>query len=192
MKDIIKMVVVLTCICGVAGISLAYLKTGTAATIEKQVLINVQGPAIAAVLGDIDNDPIADRKKLDLPDGSGQVTVFPGKKGGQLVAVALENYGGGFGGDVGVMVGFNTSLNILTGVSMTTMSETPGIGTRVKERSFTKQFKKHQSAGIELDSNGGDIVAVSGATISSTGSVVAVQNAVKAYDSLKDQITGSF
>ncbi len=192
MKDIIKMVVVLTCICGVAGISLAFLKTGTAATIEKQVLVNVQGPAIAAVLGDIDNDPIADRKKLDLPDGSGQVTVFPGKKGGQLIAVALENYGGGFGGDVGVMVGFNTSSNILTGVSMTTMSETPGIGTRVKERGFTKQFKKHQLAGIELDSNGGDIIAVSGATISSTGSVVAVQNAVKAYDSLKDQITGSF
>jgi len=192
MKDIIKMVVVLTCICGVAGISLAYLKTGTAATIEKQVLVNVQGPAIAAVLGDIDNDPIADRKKLDLPDGSGQVTVFPGKKGGQLIAVALENYGVGFGGDVGVMVGFNTSLNILTSVSMTTMSETPGVGTRVKERGFTKQFKKHQLAGIGLDSSGGDIIAVSGATISSTGSVVAVQNAVKAYDSLKDQITESF
>ena len=186
------MVVVLTCICGLAGISLAYLKTGTAATIENQVLVNVQGPAIGVVLGDIDNDPIADRKKFDLPDGSGQVTVFPGKKGGQLVAVALENYGGGFGGDVGVMVGFNTSQNILTSVSMTTMSETPGIGTRIKERGFTKQFKKHSLAGIEFDNKGGDIAALSGATYSSIGAVVAVQNAAKAYDSLKDQIIVSF
>lgn len=186
------MVVVLTCICGIAGISLAYLKAGTAATIENQVLVNVQGPAISIVLEGVDNDPIADRKKFDLPDGSGQVTVFPGKKGGQLVAVALENYGSGFGGDIGVMVGFDISQDILTNISMTTMSETPGVGTRIKEKGFTKQFKKHQTAGIELDSKGGDIAAVSGATLSSIGSVVAVQNAVKVYFSLKDQIMGAF
>ncbi len=191
MKDIIKMVVVLTAICGVAGISLAYLKVGTAETIEKQVLINVQKPAIDSVLAGADNDPIADRKKFDREDGT-QLTVFPGKKGGKLVSVALENAGGGFGGPLGVMIGIDTAQDILTGICMTTMAETPGVGTRVKEKGFTKQFKKHQIAGIALNNKGGDIIAVSGASVSSGASVVAVQNAVKEYQAMKDQIVGSF
>ena len=191
MKEIIKMVVVLTIICLIAGVSLAALKVSTAETIEKQVLVNVQKPAIDTVLVGIDNDPIADRKKFDRADGS-KFTVFPGKKGGKLVAVAMENFGVGFAGDVGVMVGFDASGDILTGISMTTMSETPGVGTRVKEKGFTKQFKKHQNAGINLNNKGGDIAAVSGATFSSTGSVVAVQNAVKDFESMKDQILAAF
>jgi len=192
MREIIKMIVVLSCICGVAGAALAFLKEGTVVKIEEQVLTFVQGPAIKKVFTDYDNDPILDRKKFDLPGTDAQVTVFPYMKGGKLVAVALEDFGGGFGDDIGVMVGFEPAGDKLIGIGMTTMKETPGVGTRVAEPGFTKQFKGHAAAGVELDSKGGDIAGISGATFSSIGSVIAVQNAVKKYSALKEKIQGAW
>ncbi|MDY7000982.1 MAG: FMN-binding protein [Thermodesulfobacteriota bacterium] len=192
MREIIKMIVVLSCICGVAGAALAFLKDGTVVKIEEQVLTFVQGPAIKKVFTDYDNDPIMDRKKFDIPGSDAKVTVFPYMKGGKLVAVAMEDFGGGFGDDIGVMVGFDAAGDKLVGIGITTSKETPGVGTRVAEPGFTKQFKGHATAGVELSSKGGDISGVSGATFSSIGSVIAVQNAVKKYDALKQEIQGAW
>ena len=93
MLAIIRMIVVLSSICGLSGFALSYLKISTAPRIEEQVLTYVQGPAILKVFADIDNSPIAERKTFTL-DGA-KVTVFPGKKDGKLVAVALEHFGKG-------------------------------------------------------------------------------------------------
>ena len=175
MLAIIRMIVVLSSICGLSGFALSYLKISTAPRIEEQVLTYVQGPAILKVFADIDNSPIAERKTFTL-DGA-KVTVFPGKKDGKLVAVALEHFGKGFGGDVGVMVGYG----------ITTMKETPGLGTRVADPAFTGQFTG-KPADARLKSQGGDIDAVSGATISSTGVVTALGNAAKVYAALKPEI----
>ena len=132
MLAIIRMIVVLSSICGLSGFALSYLKISTAPRIEEQVLTYVQGPAILRVFANIDNSPIAERKTFTL-DGA-KVTVFPGKKDGKLVAVALEHFGKGFGGDVGVMVGYDVNRDTLTGIGITTMKETPGLGTRWRTR----------------------------------------------------------
>ena len=171
MLAIIRMIVVLASICGLSGFALSYLKISTAPRIEEQVLTYVQGPAILKVFADIDNSPIAERKTFTL-DGA-KVTVFPGKKG--------------FGGDVGVMVGYDVNRDTLTGIGITTMKETPGLGTRVADPAFTGQFTG-KPAGARLKSQGGDIDAVSGATISSTGVVTALGNAAKVYAALKPEI----
>ena len=200
MLAIIRMIVVLSSICGLSGFALSYLKISTAPRIEEQVLTYVQGPAILKVFADIDNSPIAERKTFTL-DGA-KVTVFPGtrpkgktnlgcifpgKKDGKLVAVALEHFGKGFGGDVGVMVGYDVNRDTLTGIGITTMKETPGLGTRVADPAFPGQFTG-KPADARLKSQGGDIDAVSGATISSTGVVTALGNAAKVYAALKPEI----
>lgn len=186
MRDIIKMIVVLSGICGIAGFALSYLKMSTAPRIEEQVMTYVQGPAILKVFTDIDNSPIADRRKFTLPDGK-QVTVFPGRKAGKLIGVAIEDFGKGFGGDVGIMVGFDVSRDTLVGIGVTTMKETPGLGTLIAEPSFTEQFMG-KPIDSKLKSQGGPIDAVSGATISSTGAVTALGNAAKVYTQLKPEI----
>lgn len=186
MLALIKMVVVLGTICGLSGFALSYLKITTAPRIEEQVLTYVQGPAILKVFPDIDNSPIAERKRFTLPDGR-KVTVFPGRKGGKLVGVALEDFGKGFGGDVGVMIGFDVNRDTLTGIGITTMKETPGLGTRVAEPSFTGQFHGKPLT-AKLKSQGGEIDAVSGATISSSGVIAALGNAAKVYAALKPNI----
>lgn len=191
MREIIKMIVVLSTICGLSGLCLAYLKDITAKPIEEQVLTYVQGPAIKQVLVGMDNDPLTDRKKFTNPVNGKQINVFPAMKGGKLVAIALEDFGGGFGGDIGVIVGFNVDNDTLTGIGVTTMKETPGLGTRTAEPSFTKQFSK-QPLKIDVKSKGGQIDALSGATISSIGVVTAVQNAAKVYQAIKSEVTSTW
>jgi electron transport complex protein RnfG len=75
-------------------------------------------------------------------------------------------------------------------IGITTHSETPGVGSRVKtDPSFRRQFK-----GISVDSafkikaEGGDIDAVSGATVSSKGVAGTVMESVEIYKRLKKEI----
>ncbi|MEG1610176.1 MAG: FMN-binding protein [Bilophila sp.] len=186
MGSIFKMIAVLSGICALAGFALSYLKISTAPRIEEQVLTYVQEPAILKVFTDIDNSPIAERQKFKLPDGR-TVTVFPGRKEGVLVGVAIEDFGKGFGGDIGVMAGFDVKRDTLIGIGITTMKETPGMGTRVAEPSFTSQFPG-KPLDARLKAQGGDIDAVSGATVSSVGVGVALGSAAKTYAALKTEI----
>lgn len=185
MREILSMIIVLSAICTASGLSLAYLKQTTEPIIEAQVLTYVQGPAIANVYPAAENNPINDRQSFEL-EGR-KIMIFPYKQGGKLQGVALEASGGGYGGDIGVMVGFNMTNDSLLGISVTQMKETPGLGTKIAESKFSGQFKG-SSFNVDLKSKGGNIDAVSGATISSTGAVTAVQAAVKDFEALKSQI----
>ncbi|CCH47826.1 RnfABCDGE type electron transport complex subunit G [Pseudodesulfovibrio piezophilus] len=186
MKEMMKMMLVLSLICGFAGISLAALKEITSPVIEEQVLTFVQAPAIEYVLKSHDNDPIKDRKKYSL--NTRVVTVFPGIKNGILESIAFETSGKGYGGNIGVMVGFDISTQTLSGIGITTLKETPGLGSRVAEHGYTTQFRGHPIQSIALKKNGGDIDAVAGATISSTGTVAAVQDAISLFMQLKTEL----
>jgi Na+-translocating ferredoxin:NAD+ oxidoreductase subunit G len=188
-KDIIKLVVVLGCICVASGLTLGAVNQVTKKPIELQILNNIQGPALASVLGAFDqleNNPIEDSFKL--PSGTDKRgkeifrTVFPAKKNGRLYAVALEGTGKGFDGSIGVMVGINPQDDTLTGVGITEQSETPGIGSKIKEPVFTEQFRgKTLNDPTSVD-------GISGATYSTRGTFEAVNNAVEFFKQHKDEI----
>ncbi|WP_018123297.1 RnfABCDGE type electron transport complex subunit G [Desulfovibrio oxyclinae] len=182
MREILHMLVVLSLICATSGAVLVNLKKATKPQIEQQVLTYVQGPALLSVLDDRDNDPIADRKNV------GDVTVFPAKKDGKLVGVALEAFAPGYSGDIGVMVGFSVEQDELLGIGITTQTETPGLGTRIMKPSFTKQFQGHGLESMELASKDGDIDGISGATYSAAGTVDAVRKAIEVYEGIKPEI----
>ena len=186
MKEMLKMILVLSLICGLSGLTLATVRQATSQRIEEQVMTYVQGPALKQIFADCDNNPVKDRKTFDL--ASGPVTVFPAMKGGKLVGVAFETFGKGYGGPIGIMVGFSTDGDTLAGIGVTTLKETPGLGQRIVEPEFRNQFKGHTTKAVALSKAGGDISAVSGATISSTGTVAAVNDAIKTYQQIKDRI----
>lgn len=186
MGGMIRTVVVLTLFCSASGFFLSYLKDVTAPIIEEQLLVNVQGPAITTVFNNADNNPVSDRHVFTTADGR-EVVVFPCFVDKELVGVAMENFGKGYGGDVGVIVGFNIANDSLAGVGMTVLRETPGLGMRVREPAFSGQFKNAEFP-IALSSQGGSIDAVSGATISSSGVVEAVNKANAVYQELRPQI----
>ncbi|MEG6552189.1 RnfABCDGE type electron transport complex subunit G [Desulfocurvibacter africanus] len=182
MREIFYMLAVLSMICATSGAILVNLRQATREQIEQQVLTYVQGPALLSVLEFRDNDPIAERVKI------GGVNVFPAMKDGRLVGVALETFAPGYSGDIGVMVGIDVEKDALIGVGITTQTETPGLGTRIMEPTFTAQFKAHGLQSMNVKSKGGDIDAVSGATFSSVGTVDAVRKAIEIYQGLKPEI----
>jgi Na+-translocating ferredoxin:NAD+ oxidoreductase subunit G len=190
MREIISMIVVLSFITGVAGFALSSLKLSTASLIEAQVLTYVQAPALKSVFPATSNDPIAERQSFEL-DGQ-LIMVFPIKQDGRLTSVALEAFGSGYGGDIGVMVGINLENDLLEGIGVTTMSETPGLGTRIAEERFTRKFRGQNPSTVNLSSQGGRVDAVSGATVSSMGTILAVQRASAIYDKLKPEILQTF
>ena len=192
MREIIKMILVLSAICLVAGLLLGTVKQATLSRIEEQVLICVQGPALNNVLKHFDNNPIADRQQFKVGKTDTQVTVFPAISKGYLTGVAIEGFGKGYGGDIGVMVGFDLKKDELTGINITTMKETPGVGTSISKDDFTEQFFGHPVSNLALKSLKGDIDAVSGATFSSKGAVDAVQKSVEIYTTLKPEILRSW
>lgn len=186
MRELVKMVLVLSLIGTVSGYGLATLKQATRADIEEQVLTYVQGPALLGVLGEVENSPIQDRKKLTLENGS-EMMVFPGIRGGKLACLAYETFAPGYSGDIGVMVAFNVEADTVQAVGVTTQTETPGVGTRVFVPGFYDQFTDHPLQALDLKKDAGDIDAVSGATFSSVGMVNAVKKAAELYPGLKEK-----
>ncbi len=188
MREMIKMVVVLTILSFFSGGVLAYLRNSTQERIDNQVLEFVKGPAIRAIFEGAVNDPIADR--FTIKDGEVERTVFVGVFDGEPRAVAFETSGKGYGGDVGLMVGIDVEANKLMGVGVTTHAETPGMGAKAKsDPSFAAQYK-----GLALDQpiavtqDGGSISAISGATITSRAVSSAATDANKIYQKLQSQI----
>jgi electron transport complex protein RnfG len=110
-----------------------------------------------------------------------ELTVFPAKKGSETFAVALEGSGKGFHGEIGVMVGVSKEGTILD-IGITSHTETPGIGTRVTEATYTDRYRGLPATkGVTVD-------AVSGASYSSKGVVAAVNEAVELVEQFKKEI----
>ncbi len=188
MRDIIRMIVVLGVMSAVSGVVLAGVKSGTAAKIEYQQLKFVKGPAIKMILQGCSNDPIVDRFKIQ--DGEIEQSFYVGVFDGKANAVAYETFGKGFGGDVGIMVGVNIETDQLLGIGVTTHSETPGLGSRAKDDpSFGAQFKGMSiNKPFKVKPDGGQVDAVSGATVTSRGVCAGVTDSAGFYKKLKPQI----
>lgn len=192
MRDLIKMVVVLTVICGVSGLVLSYTNTATKTPREYQLLKYVQEPSIKAVLGVYDNDPVKDRIVITVgKDQKGkpvEKNIFPAKKGGKITGLAYSSVATGYHGPIDVMVGLDLSGK-LTGISIMSNTETPGLGARIVEPAFTKQFKGFTlTNNLNLTSKGGKIDSVSGATHSSEGVVEAVRKALELFPEVKKEV----
>lgn len=188
MREMIKMVVVLTILSSVSGGLLAAVRNGTKDKIENQQLQLVKGPAIRAILEGCSNDPVADRFKIT--DEATERSFFVGVFDGAAQTVAFETFGKGYGGDVGLMVAINLTDDTLVGAGVTTHSETPGLGAKSKtDPSFARQFKGISAvAPIKVTNDGGAINALSGATITSRAVCAAATEAGQIYQRLKPQI----
>ncbi|RLC11653.1 MAG: electron transporter RnfG, partial [Deltaproteobacteria bacterium] len=140
MREMIRMVVVLTVLSAFSGGLLAAVRNSTQDQIENQKLVFVKGPAIETILAGASNDPIVDRFKI--MDGDVERSFFVGKFDGKAETVAFECFGKGYGGDVGLMVGVSLKDDAVMGVSVTTHQETPGLGSKAKtDADFVAQFK---------------------------------------------------
>ncbi len=104
---------------------------------------------------------------------------------GSIVGYAFEIEAGGYGGPIKILVAIeNTTLAdddiILRGISIISNTETPGLGAKITEESFLEEFNGLNVNDVMLTDDGGEINAISGATISSSAVVDAIQKEIGA------------
>ena len=82
----------------------------------------------------------------------------------------------GFGGLIDMLVGVDTAGKV-TGVSIISMSETSGLGANAARGSFRSQYVG-KSGSVKLKKQGGEIDALTGATVTSTAVTKGVDTAL--------------
>lgn len=164
------MVLSLGIITVVAAAALAGVYTATKEPIA-QAKAEKQKSAIGQVLPDIqfNNNPADEAAEVTV-DGE-TVTVFPARQDGELVGMAVESHDtNGFSGLITVMYGFDPEGNI-TGFAVMQHAETPGLGSKMDEwfsnPAHTVIGLNANTANLTVSKDGGDVDAITAATISS-------------------------
>jgi len=97
----------------------------------------------------------------------------------EIIGYAFMAVANGYGGPIEILVTLESTLLyedeiIIHGISVVSHSETPGLGEKIVESSFSGQFTGINVDEVALSKDGGKIDAISGATISSSAVVKAV------------------
>lgn len=98
--------------------------------------------------------------------------------GGYVVEVTPS----GFGGEVDMMVGIGPDGKV-TGVSIVSMSETSGLGSNASKPEFRAQYVGKAEAALKKD--GGDVDALTGATVTSRAVTRGVNAALAAAEYMR-------
>ena len=170
-----------------AGAILAGVNMLTAAPIA-EAKVAALNKAIKAVTPPFDNDPTKDVWKRPTSDGD-SLLVYPAMEGEKLVGVAVaSNTMKGFSGEIKVIVGFDVEGKIIN-YSVLQHAETPGLGAKMQEW-FSMDKNKQSIIGrslaegdLKVSKDGGDVDAITAATISSRAFLNAVNRAYSAYKS---------
>lgn len=108
---------------------------------------------------------------------------------GNFIGAAVKTYSmNGFGGKIELMVGMLQN-GIINKVSVLSQAETPGLGANMVNDKFKGQFdgKDPQTFTLKVKKDGGDVDAITAATISSRAVSEAIQRAVDGFEANKDQ-----
>jgi len=139
--------------------------------------------AIRQVVPDFTNQPNQESYKVVVEGDSLQV--YPAKQNGELVGMAVSTFTDqGYSGRIRLMVGFNTDGTI-NNISVLEHAETPGLGDKIDKAksNWSTQFngKNPENYELEVQKDGGDVDAITAATISSRAYCDAVQKAYQAF-----------
>ncbi len=178
------MLLSLTSICVVSGAILAAVNNITAGPIAASKTAALE-TAIKAVTPEFNNKPT--EEAYMAPTGNGDsLKIYPAKMDGQLVGAAVESFTNkGFSGEIRVIVGFDTEGKIKD-YSVLQHSETPGLGSKMQEWFRTDRNKQNVigrevGSGLKVSKDGGDVDAITAATISSRAFLDAINRAYAAF-----------
>ena len=133
------------------------------------------------VLPAFNNNPVEDVKLVKHELAKDSVEIYPGIQDethtGTAVIGSTQN---GYSGLVKLMVGFEPNGNIKN-IVVLEQKETPGLGTKMKDEKFIRQFRDKDPAtfNLKVKKDQGDVDALTGATITTRAFGEATQ---MAYD----------
>jgi len=167
----------------VAGLALGLTNMVTSGAIQEQQIRAAEASRRAVL-------PAAERfTELTAPEGMKNAFAgydANGKLAGKTGTIVTK----GYGGEIEITVGIDIN-GAVTGVSVggSSFAETAGLGARAKEAWFSAQYIGKASP-IALTKDGGEIDAITSATITSRAVTKAVNNAVLALGGLTPPTEG--
>ena len=177
MKDILKPAIALIIISSVAAGMLGYVNSITLKAIEAQIL-QAQADSMNQVLPNASSfgDTIA------INEGIIDSITPALDQNGDTIGYAIAITTTGFGSGLQLMYGINSEDNSITGLSIiSSENETPGLGANINNPEWTDQFIG-KSGNISVTQDGGDIDAISSATITSRAVTDAATTALNFYE----------
>ena len=180
MKSSLKnMVLVLFCITLISGACVGLVNMITEGPIAKAKAA-AEKAALAEVLPEFD-----EVDEADYPVDGLQITSYKATKDGTVVGYAIKTATkNGFSGMIKMMVGFDLQGRILN-VKVLEQSETPGLGAKIKDDNnpvlASIKGKEASQTKLCVKKDGGDIDALTAATISSRAYADAVARAYSVF-----------
>jgi len=184
MKEIVKLSGILFLVTIVAAAALSGVNSVTKPLIEEQRRLATERALIIAL-------PTADPNVIVPVLQEDEVIFYRGYANADttdLVGYAAVARGKGYSSTIETMVGVDTSFTI-TGTKVLFQQETPGLGTKIdainrgdSTKWIEARFLGQLTQDLAVDKDGGEIVSIIGATISSRAVTISI---VTIVDSLK-------
>ena len=184
-SSLLNMTLVLTLVAVVMGGILAFVNHLTEGPIaEQKAKALADGIKTVMVCNDlVVAEPVEVKQDIDGKENTFIIYNVKDAQGKDLGA-AVQSVTMGFGGDLKVLVGFDTEGNIL-GYTLLEHAETPGLGAKA-DQWFQKGQKgdiigKSPAEPLTVSKDGGQVDAITASTITSRAFLKAVNNAYNAY-----------
>jgi electron transport complex protein RnfG len=127
--------------------------------------------AVLAYVNSITAEPIA--ATAEKAREAAKAAVLCGEEG----YTAEGRSGEGYGGDIVLMVGFKKDKKTVISYKVLQAAETPGLGMKLKTPEFSGQFSGKDGSALKVKKDGGDIEAITSATITSRAVCKAIADA---------------
>ena len=172
-------------ICAVAAAVLAGVNELTKEPIANLKKIKLEN-AIQEVVSGFNNSPSDEAYWVKIND-TDSLKIYPAKKDGKDIGAAIEsNSMKGFSGEIKVIVGFDVEGKLLNYIVLQ-HAETPGLGDKMGD--WFKQDKNNRNiigrnlkeGVLRVSKDGGDVDAITAATITSRAFLDAVNRAYSVY-----------
>lgn len=180
MKDTIRLIFVLTVICAISSALLAAVYSKTKAPIAAALELRTANAA-AKVMPEGLDAPV--KQKID------GVTFFVAQKNSRPAAVALEGRSkNGYGGEIILMIGLSADGKLVNYQKLIA-NETPGLGSKMESDTFRNPLRgRSVTADWHVTKDGGEVDAITAATISSRAVMECLRDAFAKYKKVAPQL----
>ena len=127
--------------------------------------------AVLAYVDSITKEPI--KRTAERDREAARAAVLCGEEGYTAEGTCKD----GYGGDITLMVGFKKDRKTVISYKVLAASETPGLGMKLKTPEFAGQFKGKDGSSLKVKKDGGEIEAITSATITSRAVCRAIEDA---------------
>jgi electron transport complex protein RnfG len=184
MRDVIKLGGILMAVCIIAAAALAGVNQLTGDKIAEQRQLKLENTIAGFFEGADGIEDITDEVKGTLGahlDEFAVQGVYRAVKSGSDLGIAIKVTPSGYGGVIEALVGIGRD-GVVAGIGIISNQETPGLGAKVASEGFIGQFRgKSGESDFRVKKDGGEILPITGATISSRAVSRGVSSAVALF-----------